>query len=155
MADNVIEIEVRGVEKLVQALDRAPDVIRANMAAAAKEAGSEIINTEGLKVYPPETDANKPPEPYYIRGVGMQRVSGNNFKSEKYGSKFYVKTEGYGAIIGNSASYAKYLADEEDQATHMAKIGWRKLIDVARDKMQKIKKIFQAWVDKTIRDLGL
>lgn len=155
MVDNRIDIEVRGADKLARAFDEMPQKIIENMRAAAKEAGAEIINTRGLKVYPPLTDANKPPTPYYIRGRGMQYKTRNSGKSEKYGTRFYVRARGYGAVIGNTASYAKYLADEKLQARHMAKIGWRKLIDVAKEKIEAVRKIFQDWVDKTIRDLGL
>ena len=56
--------------------------------------------------------------------------------------------------ISNAASYAKHLAGEE-QASHMKKLGWRKLKDVAQEKIGKIKRIFEKWIDYTIRELGL
>lgn len=152
---SALEIEVKGIDKIMAGFRKFPEEIKNSMRGAAEESGHEIIQTKGLKIYPPETDANKPPTPYYIRGRGMQNKSGNNMKSEKYGARFYVKQEGYGAIIGNSASYAKYLADEEEQATHMEKIGWRKLIDVAREKLDKVKDIYERWAQYTINKLGL
>lgn len=150
-----ITIEVKGLDKLIGSLDKFPQKIKKNMQAAAMEAASELLEAQGLKKYPPETAANKPPTPYYIRGRGTQYKSYNKGNSEKYGTKFYIKREGYGAIIGNSASYAKYLTDEKEQATHMARIGWRKLIDVAREKLPKLKTIFEKFVDKTIKALNL
>jgi hypothetical protein len=33
--------------------------------------------------------------------------------------------------------------------------GWRKLWDVAIEKRDKINDIYQAWINKLIRDLGL
>jgi hypothetical protein len=37
----------------------------------------------------------------------------------------------------------------------MAGIGWRKLIDVAREKLPQIKAIYQAWINQAISRLGL
>lgn len=150
-----IEIEVKGADLLAKNMYRFADEIKEAMQAAAMEAASELLEAQGLKKYPPETAANKPPTPYYIRGRGTQYKSYNKGNSEKYGTKFYVKREGYGAIIGNSASYAKYLTDEKEQATHMARIGWRKLIDVAREKLPKLKTIFDKWAQYLINKLGL
>lgn len=149
-----IKIEVVGADKIVAGLKRFPEEIKNNFAAAGQEAAEEIIGTEGLAKYPPETDANRPPTPYYIRNRGMQYKTKNTGKSERYGTQFYTKKENYGTIIGNRASYAKYLAGEE-QARHMAKIGWKKMIDVAKEKIGLITTIFNKWADYTIKKLGL
>jgi hypothetical protein len=37
----------------------------------------------------------------------------------------------------------------------MATIGWRKLFDVAKEKKAQITKIYQTWVNKTLREIGL
>ena len=150
-----IEIEVKGLDKIMAAFDKFPNEIRQTFKDAGKEAGTEIIETTGLKKYPPKTAANAPPTPYYIRGTGTQYKSRNRGESEDYKSQFYVKPDTGETIIGNRASYAKYLADEKEQATHMARIGWRKLIDVAREKLDKIKNIYDKWVQRTIDKLGL
>lgn len=73
-----IEIEVKGIDKIISGLKRFPEEIKKNFSQAGQEAATEIINTKGLAVYPPETDANRPPTPYYIRGRGMQYKSKNN-----------------------------------------------------------------------------
>jgi hypothetical protein len=149
-----IKIEIKGADKIVAGLKRFPEEIKNNFAAAGQEAAAEIIGTEGLAKYPPETDANRPPTPYYIRNRGMQYKTKNTGKSERYGTQFYTKKENYGTIIGNRASYAKYLAGEE-QARHMAKIGWKKMINVAKEKISIITTIFNKWADYTIKKLGL
>jgi hypothetical protein len=150
-----IEIQVKGADILARNLTKFADEIKTTMQAAAMEAGAEVIDSKGIGQYPPPTAANAPPTPYYIRGRGTQYKTYNKGNSERYGTKFYIKREGYGAIIGNSASYAKYLADEKEQASHMATIGWRKLIDVAREKLPKLKNIFDRWVQRLINQLGL
>ena len=149
------EIKIEGADKIIAALNKFPVEIKRNFELAGQEAATEIIMTEGLKVYPPKTAANAPPTPYYIRGTGMQYKSRNNGKSEDYKNQFYAKSVTGGTLIGNRASYAKYLADENKQAQAMARIGWRKLIDVAREKLGKITTIFNKWAQYTIDKLGL
>jgi len=150
-----IEIDVKGADILAANLDKFSNEIKFTMEAAGQEAATEIMDTEGLKRYPPSTAANAPPTPYYIRGTGTQLKSRNLGNSEDYKNQFYAKHTTAGTLIGNRASYAKYLADEKEQATHMARIGWRKLIDVAMEKLGVITTIFNKWVDYTIRKLGL
>ena len=150
-----IEIVVEGLDKLKRGMAQFPREIARNMSEAAHEAGKEVVETTGLQKYPPETAANKPPTPYYQRNVGTVTKSGVRATSEQYGKQFYVKREGQSTMIGNRASYAKYLTGKDDQARAMARIGWRKLIDVAKEKVGTIKRIYQAWINKTIRDLGL
>jgi hypothetical protein len=154
MAD-VINITIVGIEKVTANLKKFSQQINPYMSAAGQEAMSEVLDTEGLRKYPPATEANQPPEPYYIRGRGTQYKRGNKGNSERYGTQFYTKTSAYGIKAGNRASYAPYLMDDEKQAEHMARIGWRKLIDVAQEKKKRIVEIMQGWVDKLIKELGL
>lgn len=149
------DIEVKGIDKLLANLESLEGDIIRYLGEAGREAGKHIISQKGLRNYPAATEANQPPTPYYKRGVGMQYNNSNNGKSERYGTKFYVKQQGYETHIGNSASYARYLTDEKKQARRMATIGWRKMIDVAMDQSVKIKQIFQGWIDKLIKDNNL
>ena len=158
---NVLDIEINGADKIIAGLDKFPEEIIRNFEMAGNEAGEEIIQTQGLAKYPPKTAANAPPTPYYIRGTGTQYKSHNRGESEDYKSQYYVKTTGMGTVIGNRASYATYLAGDKtsgsphDQAQAMKKIGWRKLIDVAKEKLTKITVIYNKWTQYTINKLGL
>lgn len=154
-------IVVRGLDKLTTALGQFPDAIKTNLAAAGKEAAETVVlDTEGLRRYPPATDANAPPYPYYIRGRGTQTSEGhNNLKSERLGTRFYVRSEVGGAglvrtTIGNNASYAKWVVGEQ-QAGHMKPLGWRQIGDVVRLKAEQIKQVFENWVTYTLKQLGL
>lgn len=149
-----IDIEVKGADKLVANLEKFEKEIRAGMQAAGEEAATEIITTTGLQKYPPATEANRPPTPYYIRNIGTQLKSKNLGNSENYGKQFYIK-RGKTTIIGNRASYAKWLTDEKLQAEASAKHGWRKIVEVAKEKLEIITKIYDRWIEKMIRDLGL
>ena len=150
-----IHIEVTGIDKLIAGLNKFPQQIHKNMGAAGAEASKRVILvTPGLQKYPPPTAANQPPEPYYIRGRGTQTKSGNRGGSERLGTQFYTDAAGMNTTIGNRASYADYVVGE-GQAHFMAPKGWRKLYEVAQEKTAQIVKVYQAWIDKTIRELGL
>jgi hypothetical protein len=155
MAEN-FTIKIEGVEELQRKAAKFPGEVKKNMRQAASEAIKKVLlPVVGLQKYPPATSANYPPEPYYIRGRGTQTKRGNTGKSERLGTQWYTKPAGaYGTEVGNRASYARWVHGEE-QANAMQKIGWRRLVDVAKEKTPEIIKIFDKWIAYTIRKLGL
>ena len=155
MADESVHVEVIGLDKLLAALDRFPQKIPNYLGQAGHEAANRVIlPTKGLQNYPPATGANKPPTPYYIRGKGTQTASKNYFNSENLGKQWYADRHGLDMKIGNRASYARWVHGVE-QAGAMGTIGWKQLFKTAKDKVGDIKKVYDAWVAKAIRDLGL
>lgn len=156
MADDPIHIEIKGLDKLEKAIKRFPSEAKKYLGQAGGEAAERVVfKIQGLKKYPPATSANQPPAPYYIRGRGMQYKNYNDMRSEKLGTKWYSKAEGYETRIGNIASYAKYVHGDDDQASFMEPKGWRKLKEATQEKIADITKVYQAWVDKLLRDIGL
>lgn len=149
-----ITIRPKGMDKLVAAMHKFPERMARNMRQAGDEAAKKLLKTRGLRKYPKATDANAPPTPYYIRGRGMQYKTGSNYSSERLGTQWKVKPAPFSTVIGNRASYAEWVHGE-DQATHMAKIGWKKLVDVAEGMRVEFLRIYQAWIDRTIAQLGL
>lgn len=141
--------------KLLHFLNRFPQEAQKAIRAAGGEFAARILETEGVKKYPPAGEGNMPPTPYYIRGRGTQYATYNAGNSERYGTRFQTAHKPYQTIIQNDASYAKYLADERDQARHMAAIGWRKLVDVAKEKLDLGVKIYQAWIERMIKRAGV
>ena len=156
MADD-FSIQIKGLDELKSKFSKFPNEIKKNMRAASVEAGKEVINTVGLQRYPADGTYNQPPEPYYIRGRGTQYKSGNAGNSERYGTKFYVEAYGMGAKAGNNASYAQHLAGptDNDQVRWARSHGWKSLMSAVGEKMSKIKSIFEAWVSKTLKEIGL
>jgi len=149
-------VQIRGLDRLTAAFEKFPKEVARNMSQAAHESSNDVIlPTVGLQRYPPSTDANQPPTPYYIRGTGMQTSPMRNTgKSENLGKQWTTKREGWTVRIGNRASYAKYVHGDE-QAGKMAEKRWRKLYDVAKEKVGKIQNVYSAWVSKTLHDLGI
>lgn len=149
-------IKIEGMDRLRAALRRFPVEVKANMQAAAKESADKLLlPTQGLQKYPPATDANRPPLPYYIRGRGTMYKSGLRATSENLSKQWYTKPLGWGgAEIGNRASYAQWVHGEK-QAGAMAKIGWKRLVDVAKDKTREIQAVYEKWITYTLKKLGL
>lgn len=150
-----IRITVKNADRIADAMRKVPQALRKTFTSAGKEAAAEILTTPGIQQYPPADAANAPPPPYYIRGRGMQYKSRNDHRSERYGSRWTTKSEGYTTVIGNSASYAPYLTDSELQSRLMAARGWKKIADVAQGKIAKITGIYDRWVERMLRELGL
>ena len=155
---NDLYIQVVGLDKVEAAFKRFPQEIEQDIGQATAEAAKLVIAQEGVSSYPPATEANAPPVPWYERNKGMwvnragQLVNKGN--SEQYGKAFDVQKVRMGVTILNKASYGKYLGGEQ-QARHMARIGWRKVFDVAKEKQAEITEIFNLWIARLIRRLNL
>jgi len=168
------KIDIQGEERFAQILrEMGPGVVRA-LVGAGKEAASNIVSQKGVKRYPPATAANQAGRmktvviggreatfraPWYKRGLGTQSpMRGGGYRSlnnsERYGTQFVIESRGSNTVIGNRASYAPFVGGE-DQAKHMARIGWRKLSDVVREQMGETVRIYTAWMDRLIQEKGL
>lgn len=156
MSDDLIKVEIKGLEELQAAIAKFPKQSAIYLGYAGNEAAKKVIlATEGLQKYPPATEANSPPAPYYKRGMGMVYKNGVRATSENLGKQWTVKREGFNTEIGNRASYAKWVHGDDTQATFMAPKGWRKLREVTEEKMTAVIKVYQTWVDKLLKDVGL
>lgn len=155
MAD--ISIQINGLEKVQAGLEGLNGDLRKTMIYASREVSAEILQTEGLQKYPGATAANMPPAPYYKRGSGtIYKGGGSSGSSENLGKQWTTKTNpgDNSFTIGNRASYAPYVHGDE-QAKVMDAIGWRKLAEVAEEKIDAIQKIIQGWIDRLIVKAGL
>jgi hypothetical protein len=151
------KIELQGAEELQLALQRVSQMLDTYMQAAGAEAvKNEILPTEGIQTYPPESAGNQPPPPYYIRGQGTQvSYSRNLNNSERLGTRWNTTGVPYGVSLSNAASYSGFVHGRETQAEAMGRIGWRKLWDVAEEKRAAITSVFQRWFEKLMHDAGL
>lgn len=149
-----IEINV-DMQKFLTAIKRFPTVLPKNMGAAGQEALEMILDTEGLRNYPPETAANRPPTPYYERGAGTHYKSGIVRTSQNYGKHWETEAEGYVAKAKNTGvDYNEFLGGE-NQVWWASGYGWKKLVSTAKEMIGEIVKIYQTWLDTTIEELGL
>jgi hypothetical protein len=93
--------------------------------------------------YPPETEGNQPPPPYYQRGAGMIGYDGGivpGKESENLGAQWVyeiIPTErGVDSRITNRASYSGYVhgspEDNPPQTVFHAAHGWATIADIVR-----------------------
>jgi hypothetical protein len=164
MADGIITIKLDGVEHIIAAISRFPRQAERYAGQAGNEAADEILDTEGLRKYPP---VNRPPRGFktdkqrrfFFAALRKGQIEvpyrrGASPGSERYGTHWEVETVGLTTTIGNAVSYAEILAgNDTQQSTYMAGIGWRQLEQVAEEKVEDITKIYQGWMDKMMRDL--
>lgn len=99
-----------------------------------------------MQTYPPESEANRPPHPYWARGVGRVHASGKiDPVSENYGQSWdlTVKETATGADgrLTNSASYAPWVGTRDKQAWFHAQRGWPVIEDEADKRGISIEKI--------------
>ena len=167
MPGDFIRIEgLESIDKLLLALKRFPQQVKRNLGAAGLEAVKRVIfPVQGLKRYPPGGPGAPQPfksdkqRRYFFAALKRGEIEvpyrrGQSPNSEKYGAMWYSKSQGYATEVGNRSSYARYLGGTE-QSAYMAKRGWRKLFDIVEEKMDSIRAIYQSWINKTLKDLGL
>jgi hypothetical protein len=149
-----IEIQADGLK---QAIKRVPKEVARAIRGAGRETGNAVLDTRGLRAYPPHTSANVPPAPYYQRGKGtIYAGGGSDNSSENLGKQWSVNVKPYGVIIGNRASYAEYVHGDKQPRFHQVR-GWRKLTGVVRQKVAtgEIGRIFNKWIGRALRRAGL
>lgn len=153
---DAIRIRIEGLDVVLKNLDTIGPDMPLYMRGAGKEVSSMLLGTRGLQNYPPATEANQPPPPYYIRGRGMQTsATRNDGRSERLGTRWETLPRGQmGMEIRNPASYAEHVHGLK-QARRMAAIGWRILYEVALEKVDAMTVIYDKWVDKLLRKHGL
>ena len=153
---SAISVEVVNEDVVRKNLEKVGGDLPRYLQGARIEITDGILNTKGLRSYPGATEANQPPVPFYIRGRGMQYKFGNNNKSQRLGTQWQSIPYGkIGMKISNKVTYAPYVHGEETQAGAMARIGWRKLFSVAKEKTGFIRDVYNNWVDQLLRKHGL
>ena len=163
MPDEAITIEV-DAEALQRALERAPNELRRQLSQAGREAAQTILKETGLRSYPKMSYEQRAKRmmghSYYARGRGYVSSRGNHrYNSERLGSQWNVRTtRDYKTVIGNRASYAKYVHGEEQNSQINKNIpgqGWQKLKEVAVSKVQRITRIYESWIERALMRAGL
>jgi hypothetical protein len=151
-------IKLTGVKQLQRKLGRVA-AMKSLQRELLKGASRVKIKTEE---YAPESEANTPKSTtpgakWYERGYGQRWANegarGGRAKrtSQTLGKRWYMRPlSGIGAVIGNTASYAKYVHGKLQARFHKAR-GWLKLEDVAEDELPKITKSLQDAINRELR----
>jgi hypothetical protein len=113
--------------KLRSFLSRSGSILEQDTEILAREA------VDTLTTYPPESEGNFPPPPYWERGVGLVGGQGQLYRpSQRYGDsgeRWEYNTSTVGDTVTTVATtditYAPYLGDPKRQAGFHARRGWK------------------------------
>ena len=148
-----ISIEVRGDEEIAAYFDQSAVRLRGEMRRATISATHAV--GEDAAVYPPETEANFPPAPYYIRGAGTQISNDFNIgESEQLGERWtervtFSATEIKGEVT-NVASYAPHVQGRTAQDPLHAGHGWRTAGKILQDNISRVRDIFNTAIYRAL-----
>lgn len=164
-----LTIDTTGIEDLQRRLkvDLSPFL------ALATRAIAEEVKTE-IAPYPPATVANQKPgwfviggglrgNKWYERGFGTRWLRrdgsvGGKKTSQFLGRRWAIKKSGrWGAILGNTADYAKPVHSKEDQASYHGERGWvtdEKAIERVQ-RSGKAQRILEQMTNDLLRKAGL
>lgn len=159
-----VQLHIEGLDKVAAAMEKFPSQIKAAVELAQKDMSKNILDTRGVRNYPPQWQANQPPgtsgRGYYSRGKGWMQASRNGYKfnpsraSERLGTKWYTNPNGFSTKVGNPVSYAPYIHGDE-QVGWAKDVGWRKLAEVASEKLDESIAIYERHIQAIIQRLGL
>lgn len=88
-----------------------------------------------------------------IRRGDVPYRRGGSRESESFGRRWSTQSQrgGLEQVIGNNASYARYLMDDEEQSRYHAAVGWRKVGDIVNRERGEVIRIVQSGVDRDLR----
>jgi phage gpG-like protein len=152
MPDTGVTMEIKGLDELTRKLKDLKQMRKVH--AGIRAAGIYVKGK--LAQYPDATAANQPKKVggWYQRGFGWKFASGRTLQvSEQLGKKWTSKYDKakFESVIGNNASYAVFVQGPKKgskgsrQASHMAKIGWESIDDVAKNETKRVQEyVFEA-----------
>ena len=161
MSDNFVGIDVTGIEELVSKLQSLPPEAQDQ---AVEQVNKYLLNV--LRMYPPYSYV--PFKTAYggwfsekQRRYVMARIREGSIQPGKPNrTQFFSqnwKQVGYGkqSILANETPYAPYLVGDREQARMPAKIGWKKLGQTIKERMDQIIRRAEAGVKSALKKLGL
>ena len=158
-----ISIDIKGNKELVAKLRQVESAIRRTAMAGGMQDATKYVATNAA-VYPPTTEANAPPPPYYIRCTGTQYATYNRQESERLNLHWVpsvnvkVREGGIGSVRGvveNRTSYAPWTHSVVRQSLFHRMRNWRNIERIKQDVEQGVVKIFRDGVEKALRVFGI
>ncbi len=156
-----VAIEIAGLEELIAKLSDLPAEVQDEAIEAVNQ---YMLNV--LKLYPPYRhvpfkDAYGDWFSEKQRRYVMARISegsitpGSPSRTQQFAQGWDVLGYGRNSIIANQTPYGPYLVGDTEQARMPAKIGWKKLGDTIKERMEQIIRHAEIGVKNAIKKLGL
>ena len=147
-------VKIEGVQELVSRYKKGERFSRQLLDVAMTQGVKHV--SQDAAIYPPETEANRPPPPYYIRGVGTQYKTYNRGESRQLGERWKwkvenLKTQVKGTVWNAVFTYGPYVHGIIRQIEIHKKREWRNVEKIATDNLQQVQRYFDL-AGKTLTD---
>ena len=156
-----VGIEISGLDELIAKLEALPEEVQDE---AIEAVNAYMLNV--LKLYPPYLHV-----PYKTAYGGwfsdkqrkyvMARIRegtirpGQSSRTQQFAQGWDVLGYGRKSMIVNQTPYGPYLVGDADQSRMPKKIGWKKLGDTIKERMEQIIRHADIGVKNAIKKLGL
>ena len=144
MADDIVSIQIENIDEILARYQSAEQEATQFLVDAMGNALDYVAND--AEIYPAETDANQPPPPFYVRGVGTQLSNRNMGESEQLGQNWKeelsLENDGVVGSVYNPVTYAPYVQGRSRQTGILAAIGWRTVVTIRDDVKDKVQEYF-------------
>lgn len=156
-----VGIEIAGLEELIAKLEALPGEVQDE---AIEAVNAYILNV--LKAYPPYAHVtfknayggwfSDKQRRYVMARIREGTITpGKANRSQQFAREWDVLGYGRNSIIVNQTPYGPYLVGDTEQARMPQKIGWKKLGDTIKERMEQIIRHADIGVKNAIKKLGL
>ena len=146
MPSNFITIDLKGVTKMLARYEQG-DLVAQQLLTKSMQQAVDFTATNAA-VYPPESEANQPPTPYYIRGTGTQYANSNRGESKQLDTHWtkgvVLQDNGLVGTVSNDAPYSHWVHGQTMQAWFhkLPDRKWRNVGKIASDVRPRVNAIF-------------
>lgn len=122
----MLEIEVKNKRKIAGSNEKMKNIVSRVLRRVKSDTAEDFVQI--AQVYPPESEANSAPPPFWQRGVGKIRSVGGtpNPASQQLGSSWSVTHARQDEImITNPTTYAPWVHGNKKQAWFHKLRGWK------------------------------
>lgn len=156
-----VAFEVAGIEELIAKLNALPDDVQDEAIEAVNQ---YLLNV--MRQYPPYAYIkfkqayggwfSEKQRKYVMARIQEGTITpGTPSRSQRFAQGWDVLGYGRNSMVVNPTPYGPYLVGDQEQARMPAKIGWKKLGDTIKERMDQIIRRADAGVKNAIKKLGL
>lgn len=139
-------VKIEGMDAIVRKMRK---VASSSVVDDTLKAYAEYIRDD-VRPYPPESEANRPPVPYYIRGQGTQTASRNLGNSQDMRRQWRLKSSSKLIALTNEATYSGYVQGLRQPVYHVQR-GWKSANKRAKELLGQMQPIFNRLFERQWR----
>jgi hypothetical protein len=156
-----VGIEITGIEELIEKLGALPDEVQDEAIEAVNKYMLSVLKLDPPYAHVPFKSAygnwfSEKQRRYVMARIQEGTITpGTPSRSQQFAQNWDVLGYGRNSMIVNPTPYGPYLVGDTEQARMPAKIGWKKLGDTIKQRMEQIIRHADAGVKNAIKKLGL